>query len=130
MINVFYRNRNTIGQFMVALIFLGTFGFLFTFDGFVSESKASGCCGGGEAAVTSFAADSSGDFDSDVSMDAPAANGCECVQGSICSSCANAGDCGPETKDGCGGSCSCSDCCDEFVCNDDSTDCNGPEDCS
>ena len=76
MINVFYKNRNTIGQFMVALIFLGTFGFLFTFDGFVSESQASGCCGSGEAAVTSFAADSSGDFGSEIPMDAPATDGC------------------------------------------------------
>lgn len=75
MINVFYRNRNTIGQFMVALIFLGTFGFLFTFDGFVSESKASGCCGGGEAMVTSFAADSSSDYGSNIPMDAPITGG-------------------------------------------------------
>ena len=73
MINVFYKNRNTIGQFMVALIFLGTFGFLFTFDGFVSKSQASGCCGGGEAAATSFAADSSGDYSNEIPMgDAPA----------------------------------------------------------
>ena len=76
MIHVFYKNRNTIGQFMVALIFLGTFGFLFTFDGFVLDSQASGCCGGGEAAVTSFAADSSGDYGSDIPMDAPSSGGC------------------------------------------------------
>ena len=76
MINVFYKNRNTIGQFMVALIFLGTFGFLFTYDGFVSESQASGCCGGGEAAVTSFAADSSGDYGGGIPMDAPITGGC------------------------------------------------------
>ena len=130
MINVFYRNRNTIGQFMVALIFLGTFGFLFTFDGFVSDSQAANCCCSGKATVTSFAADSSGDFESDVSVDAPAANGCECVQGSICSSCAQPNDCGPETKDGCSSGCSCTGCCDDFVCNEDSTDCNIPEDCS
>ena len=129
MIHVFYRNRHTIGQFMVALMFLGTFGFLFTYDGFVAESTATSCCGGGEAAVTSFAADSSGDFDSDVPVDAPAANKCKCVQGTDCTSCAKPNACGPDTKDGCGGSCSCSDCCDEDVCNDDGTDCNGPEDC-
>ena len=76
MINVFYKNRNTIGQFMVALIFLGTFGFLFTFDGFVSKSQASGCCGGGKPAVTTFAADSSGDFGSDILMDAESTGGC------------------------------------------------------
>ena len=76
MINVFYRNRNTIGQFMVALIFLGTFGFLFASDGFVSKSQALGCCGGGEAAVTSFAADSSGDYGSDILMDVEPTSGC------------------------------------------------------
>lgn len=74
MIRIFNRNRNAIGQFMVALIFLGTFGFLFTFDGFVSKSQASGCCGGGEAAVISFTADSSGDFGSDIPMDTSSQN--------------------------------------------------------
>ena len=76
MINVFYRNRNTIGQFMVALMFLGTFGFLFTSDGFVSKSQASGCCGGGEVKVVPFAVDSSGDYSGDIPMDAEATGGC------------------------------------------------------
>ena len=76
MIHVFYKNRHTIGQLMVALMFLGTFGFLFTFDGFVSESGASSCCGGGEAAVISFAVDSSGDFGSDIPTDASDTDGC------------------------------------------------------
>lgn len=75
MIHVFYRNRNTIGQFMVALMFLGTFGFLFTYDGFVSKSAATSCCGGGEAVVTSFTADSSGDFGGDVPMDVEVTDG-------------------------------------------------------
>ena len=76
MINVFYKNRNTIGQFMAALIFLGTFGFLFTFDGFVSKSEATSCCCSGEAVVTSFAADSSGDYGSDSSVDTSGIDGC------------------------------------------------------
>ena len=76
MIHVFYKNRNTIGQFMVALMFLGTFGFLFTYDGFAAKSEAKNCCGGGEPAVTSFAADSSGDFGSAILMDAEATDGC------------------------------------------------------
>ena len=66
MIRIFNRNRNAIGQFMVALIFLGTFGFLFMFDGFAAKSEAKSCCGGGEAVVTTFTADSSGDFGSDI----------------------------------------------------------------
>lgn len=70
MIRIFNRNRNAIGQFMVALIFLGTFGFLFTSDGFVSESQAANCCCSGEVTLTSFAVDSSGDYGSDIPMDA------------------------------------------------------------
>ena len=76
MIRIFNRNRNAIGQFMVALIFLGTFGFLFMFDGFAAKSEAKSCCGGGEAAMTTFAADSSGDFGSDLPMDAESTDGC------------------------------------------------------
>lgn len=109
MVNVFYKNRNTIGQFMVALIFLGTFGFLFTFDGFVPKLQASGCCGGGEAAVTSFAADSSGDYGSAIPMDVEVSStnhlsssigedkgnpDCECID-SGCNSC-ETNDCGGE----------------------------------
>ena len=75
MIHVFYRNRNTIGQFMVALMFLGTFGFLFMYE-FVSGSQADSCCGGGEAAVSTFAADSSGDYGSEIPMDAEPTDGC------------------------------------------------------
>ena len=74
MIRIFNRNRNAIGQFMVALIFLGTFGFLFMFDGFAAKSEAKSCCGGGEAVVTTFTADSSGDFGSDIPMDASSQN--------------------------------------------------------
>ncbi len=76
MIRIFNCNRNAIGQFMVALIFLGTFGFLFTFDGFVSKSEATSCCCSDEAVVTSFAADSSGDYGSDIPMDAEPTDGC------------------------------------------------------
>lgn len=76
MIRIFNRNRNAIGQFMAALIFLGTFGFLFMFDGFAAKSQASGCCGTSEAAVTTFAADSSGDFGSGLPMDAGSTGGC------------------------------------------------------
>ena len=117
MINVFYRNRNTIGQFTVALMFLGTFGFLFTFDGFVSDSQASGCCGGGKLMVTTFASDSSGDYGSDIPMDASSQshimnkvipsssnnNGdddcdCACIEGG-CDSCGSSQCSGSETVD-------------------------------
>jgi len=146
MINVFYRNRNTIGQFMVALIFLGTFGFLFTFDGFVSKSQASGCCGGSGAAVTYFASDSSGDFGSDIPMDVETTDGCcggddntpfnsinraadcSCVSSQApCSECNSPNECGGKKKSGCK-NCSCSNVCEEYVCTDGSQ-CNGPRDC-
>lgn len=129
MINVFYRNRNTIGQFMVALIFLGTFGFLFMFDGFTAKSEAKSCCGGAPA-VTTFAADSSSDYGSDVPIDAESTggccsgegkvipsssnnsgDGCTCLGGNPCSYCDSppAGGCGTNS---CPGGCGCeSDCC-------------------
>ncbi len=110
MINVFYRNRNTIGQFMVALIFLGTFAFLFTYNGFAAKSEAKGCCGGGTPAVTTFAADSSGDFGSDILMDAEPAGGCCGGEGKVIlsSSGNNGGDkctCLSEYMTSCGSSC-------------------------
>ena len=140
MINVFYRNRNTIGQFMVALIFLGTFGFLFTYDGFVSKSQASGCCCGGEVVVTSFAADSSGGYGSNIPMDTEPTDGCgdgtdnlsefsesECRCNTVgCgSACPDPNDCGPSTQDGCPptNSCynkqekSCEGICEGTICN-------------
>lgn len=76
MIHVFYRNRNTIGQLMIALMFVSGSVFMFTFDGFGSKSEATSCCCSGEAAVTSFAADSSGDYGSDIPMDAELTDGC------------------------------------------------------
>ena len=76
MIHTFYRNRHTIGQFMIALMFVSGSVFMFTFDGFVSESGTSGCCGGGEAKVASFAADSSADYGSTVPMDVEPTGGC------------------------------------------------------
>ena len=151
MINVFYKNRNTIGQFMVALMFLGTFGFLFTYDGFVSESTAAGCCGGGEAAVTSFAADSSGDYGSDIPMDAESSDGCRgemdtlsdssesnssesncfsCIDdGQDCTVCPNYKDCGISDQPGCPSDSGCNNSkdsctCDSWICDMD-TDCGG-----
>jgi hypothetical protein len=115
MIHVFYKNRNTIGQFMVALIFLGTFGFLFTYDGFVSKSKATSCCCSGEAAVTSFASDSSGDFGSEIPMDAETVDGYDSGKDNIpiSSSNSNSDDCdcleSDDPNDTSYGSCECPD---------------------
>lgn len=149
MINVFYRNRNTIGQFMVALIFLGTFGFLFTYDGFVSKSEATSCCCSGEAVVTSFASDSSGDYGSEIPMDvevssktnhtSPSSSGngdsdCKCISGGCgecgtnrCSS-ASSVSCKIGCKDssGCGPGNSVRECCedkgDKYCPNDEYAD--------
>lgn len=135
MVNVFYKNRNTIGQFMVALIFLGTFGFLFTFDGFVPKLQASGCCSGGEAAVTSFAADSSGDYGSAIPMDAEPTDGCcgaDCTcLGTDCGSCNDDNHCSKLPKidqnacpknNSCEGTDNCG--CDGSICVN-SSQCNG-----
>ena len=133
MIHVFYKNRNTIGQFMVALIFLGTFGFLFTYDGFVAESTATSCCGGGEAAVTSFAANSSGDYGSEILMDAEATDGCSGEDKIIpsssnstdCSCAGEGGDCGCSSPDKCDGAKGCGTGSYETCCYDN----NGYVDC-
>ena len=120
MIHVFYRNRNTIGQFIVALIFLGTFGFLFTYDGFVSKSQASGCCGG-EAAVTSFAADSSGDYGSVILMDAESTDGCCGGQDKVIPSSSNNGStptC-PTGANGCSYPSTCQECKNNPICTGD-----------
>ena len=76
MINVFYKNRHTLYRFMVALMFVSGSVFAFTFDRFVSEPGATGCCSGGGATVTSFAADSSGGFGGDLPMDVEATDDC------------------------------------------------------
>lgn len=44
---VFHKNRNTIGQLMIALMFVGTLGFLLSYDGSISESEAASCCSTG-----------------------------------------------------------------------------------
>ena len=76
MIHVFYKNRHKVGQFMIALVFVSGAVFAFTFDRFVSESGATGCCSGGGATVTSFAADSSGDFGGDIPTDTEVTDHC------------------------------------------------------
>ena len=148
MIHVFYRNRNTIGQFMVALMFLGTFGFLFTYDGFVSKSEATSCCCSGEAVVTFFAADSSGDFGSDTPVDTLAtsdcsadsdidifANGngpCNCTGTNCGNACNRNLECSGNNKPGCkdGNSCSNTDSCscDGRICGKKSQ-CSGSGSC-
>ena len=119
MIRIFNCNRNAIGQFMVALIFLGTFGFLFTFDGFATKPEAKGCCGGGEPAVTTFAADSSGDFGSDIPMDVESTDGCCGGQNKPIPSSSN------NNGDGDGDGCECGLSC---ACNSPS-DCDGTKTC-
>ena len=110
MIHVFYKNRHTVGQFMVALILLGTFGFLFTCNGFVSESQALDCCSGGKAKTASFAADSSGDFGSDFPLNAETTRSCcsgeeNAVFSSSSSGCNCLGPDGPCSPCGSGSAC-------------------------
>ena len=114
MINVFYYNRHTIGQLMVALMFVSGAVFMFTFDGFVSESGAAGCCSRGEAKTASFTADSSGDFGRDILVGAPATGSCgddsyidtvnngQCkCQGANCGPCNHNLQCNGNSKPGC-----------------------------
>ena len=126
MFNVFHKNRRTIGQLMVVLIFVSGGFFMFTFDGFVSESQATSCCGS-ETAVPTFAADSSGDFGSDMLVDTLATSDCggdsdistvnnaQCTcLGTNCGSCNGADKCSGNNKPGC----------------PDNSSCNGSDSCS
>lgn len=123
MINVFYKNRNRIGHLMVALMFVGAFGILISYDGFILTSQAASsiCCGGQQ--TTSFAADSSGTYGSDIPMDAESTGNC----------------CGGENaaliyssySEDCDDSSGCNDC-DTVDCRcvEDSSSCCGPRTCA
>ena len=47
MIRNFFSAPNIIGKLMIALLFVGGVVFAGAFDGFVVETEASSCCGGG-----------------------------------------------------------------------------------
>ena len=47
MIRNFLSTPNVIGKLMIALLFIGGVVFAGAFDGFVVETQASSCCGGG-----------------------------------------------------------------------------------
>ncbi|MDE0314706.1 MAG: hypothetical protein OXM61_07390 [Candidatus Poribacteria bacterium] len=100
MINVFSKNRSTVGNLVIALLFIG--GCVFVLTGSWNAPKtvaASGCCGGGQQ----------------ITMDAETTNGSCCKKdGAAISSPANNG-CGTCTT----GDCNC----------DDSTGCSGTKSC-
>lgn len=47
MIRNFFSTPNVLGRLMVILLFAGGLVFAGAYDGFVVETEASGCCGGG-----------------------------------------------------------------------------------
>ena len=83
-------HRNTIGNLMITLLFVGGCIFLLTGSWNASETEAAtGCCGGGGAALTSFAANNGGDFGSDIPMDAEVTGGCCGGEGKVIPSSSN-----------------------------------------
>ncbi len=100
-------HRNTIGNLMITLLFVGGCIFLLTGSWDASEAEeAKGCCGGGGAALTSFAANNGGDFGSDIPMDAEVTGGCCGGEGKVIPSSSNSAcTCLSEAGTSCGSSC-------------------------
>ena len=99
---------------MVALMFVGTFGFMLSYDGFILQSQAACCCSGGQQ-IVSFAADSSGAYGSEIPMDAEPTGGCGSGKVSDSSGCCDDSQCE------CLGStyaCATSDCNAPFACGE------------
>lgn len=129
MIHVFYKNRHTIYQLMIVLMFVSGAIFMFTFDGTVSESQATGCCSGGESQATSFAADSSSDYGSDIPMDTSSIGKC-CGGQLVLSSSSNSGSCTCLHVPGSSEDRACGDCANDDDCGGSlancGTGCNKP----
>ena len=53
MLRNFFSTPNVVGRLMIVLLFAGGVVFAGAFDGFVIETEASGCCGGGTSTEAS-----------------------------------------------------------------------------
>lgn len=74
MIRNFFATPNIIGRLMIILLFAGGIVYAGVFDGFVVETEASSCCGGGTDTFI---------FSSSECCDEP--DPCDCIGGSECS---------------------------------------------
>ena len=105
MIRNFFSTPNIIGRLMIALLFVGGVVYAGAFDGFVVETEASSCCGGGTDAALFSSSDCCDE-------DCPCgALGCKV---STCSNCTVL-----KCPDGClepGESCACSSTCGKEAC--------------
>ena len=86
-VEIFLNQSNVIGRLMIALLFVGGVVYAGAFDGFVVETEASSCCGGGTDATL---------FSSSECCDEQCTCGCY-IAG--CSDC--------EIISSCGGGCNC-----------------------
>ena len=77
MIRNFFSTPNVIGRLVIVLLFAGGVVFAGAFDGFVVETEASNCCGGGTS-MDIFSSSSCCDED-------PEPEPCECLGRSECS---------------------------------------------
>lgn len=84
MLRNFFSTPNVIGRLLIVLLFVGGLIFAGAFNGFVVQTDAKSCCGGG----------------TDVPIFSSGSNGCECLGvddcgDSSCSGCSTATSCKP-----------------------------------
>ena len=110
MIRNFFSTPNIIGKLMIALLFVGGVVYAGAFDGFVVETEASICCGGGTDTEH-------------FSSSSCCGTKCNCIPGKTCG-CGNNPTCGNSTStDVCPRKCcnpSTDTCCDGTRCVNDS----------
>lgn len=99
MIRNFFSSPNVLGRLLIILLFVGGVVYAGAFDGFVVETQASGCCGGGTDAAI---------FSSSECCDDGGKSDCACLSGSECGECAESY-CGGKTRS-CGSGCPYNDC--------------------
>lgn len=108
MIRNFFSTPNVIGKLMIVTLFVGGVVFAGAFNGFVVETEASSCCGGGM----------------DDAIFSSSGNNCDCLGGTTTCACGTNPTCGGQTTTDYCGSCKClSSCCTEKQCKNDSN-CN------
>ena len=93
MIRNFFSTPNVMGRLMIALLFAGGVIFAGAFNGFVIETEASSCCGGGM---------------DDAIFSSSSCGTCTCLSGASCGSSCDNGKCSGSITNTCPGSSNCS----------------------
>ena len=131
MINVFHKNRNTIGNLAIALLLLGGCVFILTGSWNSPETvAASSCCGGGATATTLTDTTTGGCCGSVNKVSESDTYNCNCLNtdddDSNCNHCED----DPDDEDSeCNGANtqSCADACDDVLCGESGSFCNSTD---